>query len=273
MDVKKILNEFGISTYISLTEVNGGKDCKVFKVTISDGSSLALRIQQADRYHQFLYEKSIKELAMEKGLPVPLVYSVIVSESYAAMLMDWMPGVTVLQKLWEQPAIANQLGLEFGKMHATIHQILVPDSLDIITPNWLTPSDKEKQLVEHLPPSKSCLIHLDFHPLNVLTDGKKITGVIDWTNAAIGDPRFDYARTLSILQLDGYSLFKENLLTIKDFEEGWKTGYESIIGSYDDLPEYYIWAGTRMQRDRGQSLEMEHKNNIDRWINGWVMQL
>src|SRR5262249_32303112 len=47
------------------------------------------------------------------------------------------------------------------------------------------------------------LLHLDLHPLNVLVDDTgAVTGVIDWANAAVGDPVLDQARSWSILTLD-----------------------------------------------------------------------
>ena len=269
MDINRIINKLGITSYTSLEEVQGGKDCLVYKIRIPDGTNLALRIQHAERYDQFLYEKNIKELALESGIPVPIVYSVIVEDSYAAMLMEWIKGVTVLQMLIEKPTVAHQLGAEFGKTHAKLHHITVPESLEIRTPNWLTPIGSEKKIIEELPSAKECLIHLDFHPLNVLTDGSKITGVIDWTNVALGDPRFDYARTLSILQIEGYRHFKDNLSLIKAFETGWRTGYESVDGSYNNLPAFFVWAGIRMQRDMGNSLSVEQEKDIKEWINSW----
>jgi aminoglycoside phosphotransferase (APT) family kinase protein len=42
------------------------------------------------------------------------------------------------------------------------------------------------------PPS---FLHLDYHPQNVLVKGLRVTGVIDWANAAIGDRHFDAATT------------------------------------------------------------------------------
>jgi aminoglycoside phosphotransferase (APT) family kinase protein len=45
--------------------------------------------------------------------------------------------------------------------------------------------------------------HLDLHPFNVLVDDDgEPTGVIDWANAAGGDPELDQARTWSLLTLD-----------------------------------------------------------------------
>ena len=46
------------------------------------------------------------------------------------------------------------------------------------------------------PPS---FLHLDYHPQNVMVQGLRVTGVIDWANAAIGDRHFDAATTAVIL--------------------------------------------------------------------------
>jgi len=46
------------------------------------------------------------------------------------------------------------------------------------------------------PPS---FLHLDYHPQNVMVQGLRVTGVIDWANAAIGDRHFDAATTAAIL--------------------------------------------------------------------------
>ncbi|HVB82122.1 MAG TPA: aminoglycoside phosphotransferase family protein [Candidatus Binataceae bacterium] len=45
----------------------------------------------------------------------------------------------------------------------------------------------------------SSFLHLDYHPQNVLVKGFRITGIIDWANAAIGDRHFDAATTAVIL--------------------------------------------------------------------------
>lgn len=42
-------------------------------------------------------------------------------------------------------------------------------------------------------PEIRALVHGDFGSNNVLTDGKAITGIIDWSEAMIGDPRYDIA--------------------------------------------------------------------------------
>jgi len=42
-------------------------------------------------------------------------------------------------------------------------------------------------------------VHLDYHPQNVLVSGMRVTGVIDWVNADIGDRHLDAAMTAAIL--------------------------------------------------------------------------
>jgi aminoglycoside phosphotransferase (APT) family kinase protein len=37
----------------------------------------------------------------------------------------------------------------------------------------------------------ACLVHGDCHPGNILADGETITALIDWEEAALGDPRID----------------------------------------------------------------------------------
>lgn len=44
--------------------------------------------------------------------------------------------------------------------------------------------------------------HGDFHPLNVIVDGEAAT-VIDWTDAGLGDPMGDIARTALLLRVAG----------------------------------------------------------------------
>jgi hypothetical protein len=49
------------------------------------------------------------------------------------------------------------------------------------------------------------LVHLDFHPGNVLVDGGRVTGVIDWDGAGRGDRHFDLVTLrFSVPRLDAH---------------------------------------------------------------------
>jgi aminoglycoside phosphotransferase (APT) family kinase protein len=47
------------------------------------------------------------------------------------------------------------------------------------------------QLLDRVAEVRTCLVHCDFGPEHILTTGGRITGIIDWTDAEIGDPALD----------------------------------------------------------------------------------
>ncbi len=47
--------------------------------------------------------------------------------------------------------------------------------------------------------ARPSLVHMDYHPQNVLVSGVRVTGVIDWVNADLGDRHLDAATTSVIL--------------------------------------------------------------------------
>src|SRR5258708_33303103 len=91
-------------------------------------------------------------------------------------------------------------------MQAAIHVVPAPDLLRQQPEAWIAWKCEAEQTLQdrlhHLRLDGVALLHLDYHPRNVLTDGKQITGIVDWTNAHAGDPRADAARTVSILRVD-----------------------------------------------------------------------
>lgn len=51
------------------------------------------------------------------------------------------------------------------------------------------------------PPAQAEVIcHADFHPLNIMMDGSRLSGVIDWANVVIAEPAYDIAalRTIAL---------------------------------------------------------------------------
>ncbi|MFD2444874.1 phosphotransferase family protein [Bacillus sp. CGMCC 1.16607] len=272
MVVDNILNKLGISSYTSFEEIIGGRDSSVFKIHGNNRDSYALRILPRQGYHQFEREEKVIRLAKENGIPVPIVHSIVEFEDKAAMLMDWAEGQTVLNMLQKRPESALKLGLEFGQMQASINKINVSHREQYGNKSWLSPSTNELELYNQITRINEThqLLHLDYHPLNVLTDGEKITAVIDWANASIGDTRFDIARTFSILRLEGVKLFREEPNILSEFEKGWLEGYEKVSGQIDSLPLFYAWAGTRMKRDMASTLLADDKHKIDEWVTDWL---
>jgi aminoglycoside phosphotransferase (APT) family kinase protein len=50
-------------------------------------------------------------------------------------------------------------------------------------------------------PERRVNCHGDFHPLNVLTEGGAVTGVIDWASVTVAAPEFDVGNTKVLLAL------------------------------------------------------------------------
>lgn len=96
------------------------------------------------------------------------------------------------------------------------------------------------------------LIHLDYHPINVLTDGRRITAVLDWSTAAAGDRRIDLARTSALLEAG--PIPPSRLKPIASigrslFCRAWRTGYARASGPCADLAAFQVWAGETFVRD------------------------
>jgi Phosphotransferase enzyme family len=121
-------------------------------------------------------------------LPVPRVLGQLELDGVSAALLEKVPGRPAGELAIEQPGRAAAVGRACGALHDALAQVVSPAGL------------REA-------PGANCterrLLHLDLHPFNVLVeaDGEP-TGVIDWANAAAGDPELDRARTWSLLTLD-----------------------------------------------------------------------
>ena len=47
------------------------------------------------------------------------------------------------------------------------------------------------------PPQRLAICHCDFQPFNILVDGGRVSGVIDWANTMIADPALDLGFTVA----------------------------------------------------------------------------
>ncbi|MBB6455337.1 aminoglycoside phosphotransferase (APT) family kinase protein [Salirhabdus euzebyi] len=272
--IKNILRPLGLSSCSVCEEVHGGRDSQVYKLIHND-VVYALRILPSPLHEQFLMEEEKIKMALENGIPVPKIYSVRIIEDYSVMLMEWCHGKTVFQELIENPNKANELGFEFGRIQASINKVSF-SSVHKESRSWLLHTPEEAQLLEKVPHESMShrLLHLDYHPLNVLTDGKQIVGVIDWANATFGDYRFDVSRTKAILGLEGAKHLHEEVLM--EFEQGWRKGYEHILlkslETVEGLPLFNAWAGLRMKRDLADVLTDEDYERIEVWIQKWLLE-
>ena len=78
--------------------------------------------------------------------------------------------------------------------------------MDLILPDPDSVRDSLKQST-----GRASLLHMDARPENLLTRGKRIIAIVDWSNALVGNPALDLARVeeyghLDSVFLDGYGV-------------------------------------------------------------------
>jgi aminoglycoside phosphotransferase (APT) family kinase protein len=270
-----ILHALRIEGTPIIAPVQGGFDMAMWKVE-HEGRSYALRVFRPGEHERCERERVVMEAAQAAGLPVPQVQAAGVWQDRPALLITWLTGRPLAEELRARPWHLWRLGIEFGRMQAAIHALPAPDLLRQQPDAWIAwQCEAEPALQERLrrlASSNPALLHLDYHPYNVLTDGRQITGVIDWTNSLAGDPRADAARTVSILSVD--PLVRKPFiqwLGLRIFELAWRIGYQRGGGHLKDMELFYAWAGTVMQHDLAPRYKqaLQELAPARRWTNKW----
>jgi aminoglycoside phosphotransferase (APT) family kinase protein len=91
--------------------------------------------------------------------------------------------------------------------------------------------------------SPDSLVHMDYHPLNVMVQGVRLTGVIDWVNTDVGDRHLDAAMTAVILSssaLEKPRWMRDNLVG-----NGLRASFAALY-----LPLYHAMAPMEFERFR-----------------------
>jgi len=147
-----------------------GRDCDIF----DRGDGTVLR--RSRRAYDQGPEARIIAYVAEQGYPVPVVHEL--ADEGRDLIMEKVPGPTMVQALERRPWGARAVGRQLGELHSRLHEIPGP--------HWLP----------HLP-TGGALLHFDLHPQNVILapDGPV---VIDWTNACVGEPGVDVARAWAL---------------------------------------------------------------------------
>ena len=139
-------------------------------VDLGDGRVLR-RFKTAGRPDR---EAQVMEHARAHGFPVPQVLEV----RDDSLVLELVDGPTMLQDLRSRPWRMNRHARSLAALHGRLHEI---------------------------PFEGTRLLHLDFHPDNVLLSPHGPV-VIDWTNARPGKPALDDALTWVICETSGGTL-------------------------------------------------------------------
>lgn len=138
-----------------------------------------------------------------------------------ATLTTLLPGRVVLQ-----PADFGDWARQLAGAAARVHALGAEDhpwkyypyvdTQKLEPPPWSEFPEKWERAIESVrgprPLSRECFIHRDYHPNNVIWEGARLSGVVDWVNACRGAAGFDVAWCrLNLAKLHGVAAADEFL--------------------------------------------------------------
>lgn len=255
---------FAIDTHTTtITPLGGGwSGSTIFRITMTrdettspDSPDLVLRILAGDPLGP-RREAAIHKVVRQCDIPAPEIVAIgaIPDDGGTAMVMPLMSGTPLVTMLPSStPTDAAIWGTVCGAMLARVHAIPPAALADLALPSWLAWTPPSPDVMTVLDPwlYSACgsdrLLHLDFHPANLLGDvgTTTITAVLDWTNARIGPPLADLARTRSILHLFAASGIPDAVrATLTAFETHLIAAWEAQFGAIDPamLRAFDAWA-------------------------------
>jgi hypothetical protein len=131
--------------------------------------------------------------------------------------MQWLPGKSLLQFLLDHPMSIWSLPKRMADLQARLNTLPVLNFPAPTEPHLPRSLREFARIVRNCrfhdmtaaldwlkaqqpaPPSAPCIVHLDFHPLNLLVEEGEFRAVLDWSDATVGDYHADVAATLLLL--------------------------------------------------------------------------
>lgn len=146
------------------------------------------------------------------------------TEKENVIKMDLIDGVTLAERMkCENYAhgIEDMIQLQKQILQKINHNLPTLKSYALKDLNHMTiDEEKKKKAIEIMDciPETDNLLHLDFHLLNIMY-AKGVYYIIDWINARIGNPVYDYARSYIILNEIAEGLAQQYLALLEQDKE------------------------------------------------------
>lgn len=198
--VATALRRAGFDPVVQPRLVAQGWESRIFRCETA-GAILAARVHAHPDPDRARREMEMMTELAERGYPVPAVHSLTEISGYPLLVMDFIDGPNLRDAGWPMERTADLCRDLMDRLH--VLSVAAPPDDPVA---WLRSGTL--RLAEAMPrfrpyvdaiwasePSDlvSAYCHLDFHPGNVLWDGRP--WVIDWTGGRVTDPRFDRAWT------------------------------------------------------------------------------
>lgn len=238
--LEHIIQQFGLQVQ-SIKEVEDSHSSTVYKCILSNSANVFLKIP----YTKLKYQRELEAYDILKGkvsIPEMLEYWPGDEECPGAFLLSELKGEPLTAKT--SPVVAFQIGV----LQATMHTIRPPEE-QVLTgirnefSNWSNFVERQfysfaedvrdildaslyKQAIEkfekmkhQLPsPDGPSFVHMDFRPANIMVDGDKVSGVIDFESVRFGSTEVDFTKLYrDFLSFDTilYKAFREGYNSVR----------------------------------------------------------
>ncbi len=255
IDPGEALAALGCSEPLDIRRVKGGWDTLLWRFRTADDRRHSLRVYFLPDRDEIVRRECIAlEACASGGLPAPRLEQIGEFRGFPALVLSWCEGLPILSFVEKRPWDLWRLARLFGRVQAQVHAVSPPSELRLEAPTgWLGRVGPEyvalAERAAAFSPATDALIHMDYHPLNVLSDGRWVTGIVDWAGAAAGDRRADLARTYITIAAapvpPGPLSAPVNLLRGLMLR-GWRSGYEELAGPMPDYRPFVAWAGATL---------------------------
>lgn len=232
----------GFPPDIELTAMDRGLGKnELWSISSSDAPAFVLRIFPAGTGEAAEREALAMDAAARHGLPVPAVVTRGAVAGRQVLVSNFIPGALAFEVLDAHPDRAHDLGLRIGETFGRLHRVAAPPGLRARDDAWIERGGPALSPIRHLlatVPGQDRLLHLDYHPKNLLIRDDRVAGIIDWENAMPGPPHMDLARSRAILRAAalGGRVPTKHQEAFARFERGLVAGHTEMIGA-DRFPD------------------------------------
>lgn len=156
-------------------------------------------------------EAETAELVHAAGLPTPAVLDLTTVEGRPGIVFERIAGPSMWDEMLAQPREIPRLAYLLAELQAQVNATQAPSAIPKLVDRLrrktreapgLSPTERSAALavLDRQPPDHS-LCHFDVHPNNVLM-GPKQPIIIDWFDAAAGNPAADIVRSSLLMWSD-----------------------------------------------------------------------
>jgi Ser/Thr protein kinase RdoA (MazF antagonist) len=247
-----------LSDVVHIHQLKGATSSKLYLLSDSNDSKAVIRFYTNEDWNRrepdlAKHEAFSLQTAEKSSINTPSLFAYTYNKEitqFPVVLMSYLPGEVTLPKD-ETNEWLKELAYLLADFHSSLSQNDFPWSYypynkieSISAPQWLI-NKSEFQVALHFaksykPHSNLGFIHRDFHPVNVMWEGGKSTGIVDWPNACygpkevdIGHCRLNLALLYGVEEADTFLSYYKKRSNIDITDQS----YWDLITLFDCLPD------------------------------------